>query len=156
MARLEARILAKRIRVVEEVPRMALQAAHTAPDMERFIELRVTCVMLTKLPHDPLDFIQRCVRRGKVLWTYHVNMRMKDRFISRQSIVDSHADYEIIDEYPEDKYLPSYLVYSEYRGDIFHILFAADVEADNVRIVTAYRPIPEEWEEDFKTRRRSR
>jgi hypothetical protein len=135
---------------------MAPRITHIAPGMERFTALRVTYVMTTKLPDNPLDFIQQCVRHGKLLWTYHVNMRMRGRFISRRPIVDSHPDYEVIEEYPEDKYLPSYLVYSEYRGDVFHILFAADVEGDNVRIVTAYRPSPEEWEEDFKARRRSR
>jgi len=108
-----------------------------------------------RCPNDPLQFIQRCVRQGKALWTYHVNMRLTGRFIPRRSIVDSHADYEIIEEYPEDKYLPSYLVHSEYGGDVFHILFAVDMEGDNVRIITAYRPSPEEWEEDLKTRRRS-
>jgi hypothetical protein len=108
------------------------------------------------LPDNPVKFIRRCVKEGKILWTYHVNMRMRARFIPRRSIVDSYESYEIIEEYPEDKYLPSYLVHSEYRGDIFHILFAADVEGDNVRIVTAYRPDPEEWEKDLKTRRRAR
>jgi len=54
-------------------------------------------------------------------------MRLTGRFIPRRSIVDSHADYEIIEEYPEDKYLPSYLVHSEYGGDVFHILFAVDI-----------------------------
>lgn len=109
-----------------------------------------------KVPSNPLDFIQRCVRQGKILWTYHVNMRMRARFIPRRSIVDSHENYQIIEEYPEDKYLPSYLVYSAYLGDVFHVLFAVDVEGDNVRIITAYRPSPEEWEEGLKTRRRSR
>jgi hypothetical protein len=107
------------------------------------------------IPDNPLQFIQRCVRQGKVLWTYHVNMRLIGRFIPRRFIVESHADYEIIEEYPKDKYFPSYLVYSEYHGDVFHVLFATDVEGDNVRIVTAYRPSPEEWQEDFKTRRHS-
>ena len=48
---------------------------------------------------------------------------------------------------------PSYLVYSRYEDAAFHILFAIDVEGDNVRIITAYSPDPEEWENDFKTRR---
>jgi hypothetical protein len=82
-------------------------------------------------------------------------MRLIGSFIPRRSIVESHADYEVIEEYPKDKYLPSYLVYSEYHGDVFHVLFAADMEGDNVRIITTYRPSPEEWQEDFKTRRRS-
>ena len=32
--------------------------------------------------------------------------------------------------------------------------FQTDVEGDNVRVVTAYRPSPGEWEDDLKTRRR--
>jgi hypothetical protein len=106
-------------------------------------------------PDNPLRFIQRCVRERKVLWTYHANIRLKGRFISRQAILESNVSYEIIEAYPRDKYLPSYLVYSEWEGDIFHILFAVDSEGDNVRIITAYRPDPDEWEEDFRTRRRS-
>ena len=89
------------------------------------------------------------------MWTYHVNMRLKGRFIIRQAILESHERYEIIEENPKDKYLPSYLVYSEYQGDIFHILFAVDLEGVNVRIITAYRPGLEEWEEGFKERRGS-
>ena len=107
------------------------------------------------LPDNPLEFIQRCVRQRKIRWTYHVNMRLKGRFISREVILNSIANYEIIEEYPKDKYLPSYLVYSRYKNRIFHVLFAADVEDDNVRIITAYYPSLEEWEEDLKTRRRS-
>jgi len=41
-----------------------------------------------------------------------------------------------------------------FQNHVFHVLFAADVEGDNVRVVTAYYPSLEEWEEDLKTRRR--
>lgn len=109
--------------------------------------------MERKLPDDPLEFIQRCVRQGKVFWTYHVNMRLRGRFINRRAILQSYEGYEIIEEYAKDKYLPSYLIYSEYQGEIFHILFAVDLKGVNVRVVTAYRPNPEEWEEGFRTRR---
>ncbi len=105
------------------------------------------------LPDDPLEFIQKCVAGRKILWTYHVNMRLEGRYISRQSILMSCLEYEIIERYPEDKYLPSYLVRSEHHGETFHILFAVDVEWENVRIITAYRPDPEEWDEDFRNRR---
>jgi hypothetical protein len=107
------------------------------------------------LPDDPLEFIRRCVAERKILWTYHVNLRLKGRFISRQAIVESYLCYEIIERYPEDKYLPSYLLRSEYQKDVFQILYAVDVEGDNVRIVTAYRPDPQEWDEGFRNRRHS-
>ena len=103
---------------------------------------------------NPLAFIKRCVNEQKIFWTYHVNMRMKGRFIPRQIVLDSIQHYEIIEEYPDDKYLPSYLVFSKYQNKIFHVLFAVDVEEDNVRVITAYYPSFNEWEEGFKTRRK--
>jgi hypothetical protein len=53
----------------------------------------------------------------------------------------------------DDKYLPSYLILARHGSDVFHVLFAADVEGDNVRAVTSYRPDPGEWQADLKARR---
>jgi hypothetical protein len=83
-------------------------------------------------------------------------MRLKGRFIRREAVLDAVESYEIIEAYPEDKYLPSYLVLGRLAGDAFHVLFAADVEGGNVRVVTAYRPSDDEWEHDWKTRRTPR
>ena len=105
------------------------------------------------LPDDPLAFIQRCVRARRVFWTYHVNMRLAGRHISRQDIYRAADTYEVVEAYPDDKYLPSYLVLGNAATDAFHILFAADVAADNVRVVTAYRPSSRDREPDLKTRR---
>ena len=107
----------------------------------------------TSLPDDPVAFIQACVRGRRILWTYHVNLRLKGRLVSRQTILDAVDSYEIVESYPDDKYLPSYLVLARLTGDEIHVLFATDVGGDNVRIVTAYRPSPDEWEDDLKTRR---
>jgi hypothetical protein len=59
----------------------------------------------------------------------------------------------IVETYPEDKYLPSYLGLARSVDESFHALFAADVEDDNVRVATAYRPSADEWESDLKTRK---
>jgi hypothetical protein len=67
--------------------------------------------------------------------------------------LDAVGTYEIIEAYPEDKYLPSYLVLARWAGPAFHVLFAADVGGDNVRVVTAYWPGESEWEADLRTRR---
>lgn len=100
-----------------------------------------------------LEFIKSCIGRGKIHWSYHVNMRLKGRFISREAILSSINTYEMIEEYPKDKYLPSYLVYARYKNQIIHIHIAANVENDSVTIITAYKPAPDKWKEDFKTRR---
>jgi 3-mercaptopyruvate sulfurtransferase SseA len=105
------------------------------------------------IPADPLTFIQRCVRERKILWTYHVQMRLKGRTLSREALLQAVGTYEIIESYPEDKYLPSYLVYCNTFEGVAHIQIAADVAGENVRIVTVYRPSSEEWTSDCKTRR---
>ena len=105
------------------------------------------------LPDDALDFIRRCIRERRVYWTYHVNMRLAWRYISREEVLEATDSYEVIESYPDDKYLPSYLVLATSAHGAFHVLFATDVEGDNVRVVTAYRPSPNDWESDLRTRR---
>jgi len=104
------------------------------------------------LPVDPLAFIRSCVQERKLLWTYHVQMRLEGRSVPRAAVLDL-ADAQVIESYPDDKYLPSYLVLTRHSGVVFHILFAVDVPGSNVRVVTTYRPDPTEWESDFRTRR---
>ena len=50
--------------------------------------------------------IVRCVRGRRVYWTYHVNMWWAGRHISRQNIYEATDMYEVVDAYPDDKYLP--------------------------------------------------
>ena len=106
------------------------------------------------LPEDPLACIQWYIQRRQLSWTYHINMRLQGRFISRQDILGAIHTYEVIESYPEDKYLPSYLVYARIGTEVFHVLFVVDVPAEQVRVITAYRPDPEAWESDQKTRKR--
>jgi hypothetical protein len=106
-----------------------------------------------KLPDDPVTFIRQCLRGGRILWTYHVNMRLGQRFIARETIIAAAESYEMVEAYPEDKYFPSYLLLGKLNEEAFHALFGTDVGGQNVRVVTAYYPSPGEWEEDLKTRR---
>ena len=62
------------------------------------------------VPEDPIAFIQEQVRRGRVLWTYHAWMRLQRRTISRVEIIQSPESYLLVEAYPDDKYLPTYLV----------------------------------------------
>ena len=80
-------------------------------------------------------------------------MRLRGRHVSRQMILDAMDRYEMIESYPMDKCLPSYLVLARHGDKTFHVLFATDVDNDHVRVITAYEPDPEEWYPDLKNRR---
>jgi len=72
-----------------------------------------------KLPDDPLRFIQACVRNRRVLWTYHVNMRLKGRFIPRKAILDAVESHEIVEAYPATSTFPAIWFWEDRRARRF-------------------------------------
>jgi len=97
--------------------------------------------------------IQERLRRGDCRFTIHAFERCIERDISPNHIKDAILSGEIIEDYPEDKYGASCLVYGVTKaGKILHL----QCSLDPVWIITAYDPTlePTEWEENFKRRRR--
>jgi YgiT-type zinc finger domain-containing protein len=78
------------------------------------------------MANDALTFIRSCITEGKAFWTYHVNMRLQGRCIAREQILAAVDTFEIIEDYPDDKYLPSCLVWAKAGNDIIHIHVALD------------------------------
>ena len=73
----------------------------------------------------------------------HAIERMIQRRISRSEIEDAIARGDIIEEYPDDKYHPSCLIYGKTgRGKELHIQLSLPPA---VVIITVYSPDPEEW-----------
>jgi len=82
-------------------------------------------------------------------------MRLEQRSLGSEFLLKAAASLEVIESYPDDKYLPSFLLRGEFEGRVFHTQIATDVEARNIRVVTLYIPSPEEWDSEFRTRRRT-
>lgn len=80
-------------------------------------------------------------------------MRLRERSLSGGLLLNAATTLELLESYPDDKYLPSYLVRGQSDEIVFHALIAADVEGDNVRIVTMYVPRTEEWDPGYRLRK---
>ena len=90
------------------------------------------------------------IRKGEYGFSDHAVKRMIKRAISRQEVEEAVLQGEIIEEYPEDKYSPSCLVYGKTgKGRDLHIQVSLPPV---VVVITAYDPDPKEWI-DFKVRR---
>lgn len=108
-----------------------------------------------KIPDQPLGFIQDCIKRRRIRWTYHATLRLQQRVLAVETVLGSVDTFEVIEQYPADKYLPSYLVRAvDPNGRVFHLQAAVDVQDENIRIVTTYIPDPGEWDADLRIRRR--
>jgi hypothetical protein len=90
-----------------------------------------------------LEAIRSAVSNNDYLYTAHALIRLTERHISRVEIEEVIAAGEIIEEYPDDKYGPTCLLYGKASGDRhLHVLLSVPP----VKIITAYEPNPDEWE----------
>ena len=80
-------------------------------------------------------------------------MRLKERSLNGDVLLRERVSLEIIESYPDDKYLPSFLLRGTFEEKVFHVQVATDVKDVNIRIVTMYVPSLLEWDVDYRTRR---
>lgn len=80
-------------------------------------------------------------------------MRLQQRGLDAEGLRTAISSLEIIEAYPDDKYLPSFLLRGETQGAVFHAQIATDVAGDNIRVVTMYTPDTDEWDEGSRKRR---
>jgi hypothetical protein len=86
-------------------------------------------------------------------FTIHALERCVERNISPEEIREVILSGEVIEEYPEHRYGPCCLIYGiTGEGRILHV----QCSIEPVWIITAYDPTinPEEWEDNFKRRKR--
>ena len=84
--------------------------------------------------------------------TEHARIRLYERNISIDDIVNGINTGEIIKQYPDDKPLESCLILGfSVKSQYIHIVVSCDT--DFIYLITAYFPDPDMWENNFKTRK---
>lgn len=73
----------------------------------------------------------------------HAIKRMIQKSIERHEVIEAIMVGEIIEEYPEDKYSPSCLIYGKTKvGRDLHVQISLPPK---VVVITTYPPDPDEW-----------
>ena len=91
-------------------------------------------------------------RLENIAITEHARVRLYERNISIDDIVNGINTGEIIKQYRDDKPLPSCLILGfSLKLQYIHIVVSCDT--DFIYLITAYFPDPDMWENDFKTRK---
>ena len=88
-----------------------------------------------------------------VRYSRHAFERMFQRGIPPDAILECIRFGEVIASYPEDAPYPSTLLLGFAGGLPVHVLVARESGTGRCHVVTVYRPDPELWSSDFKTRR---
>lgn len=99
-----------------------------------------------------IDDLRRYCKNDSVYITNHAMERCRERGIVVKDILNAVETGEIIENYPDDFPFPSCLVCGKsIKGDIIHICMSD--EGNSSKVITAYSPSSDKWENDFKTRK---
>ena len=97
-----------------------------------------------------ITLIQQSVRFGDYFWRQHAVERSIERDIEETEVSEVILNGRIIEEYPDDKYGPSCLIYGRTkRGRPIHVQCSLPPE---IWIITVYEPDPDQWV-DFSKRK---
>ena len=103
----------------------------------------------------PIEEFRRLFRAGRVRWRMHALERLLERGISRTDVTSVIESGEIIESYSGDRPFPSVLVVATDPTPL-HVVVALDRANQFAYVITAYKPDPDRFEHDTKTRRRAR
>jgi hypothetical protein len=92
-----------------------------------------------------LEDIQRQLKAGSFEFTRHAFKRAVERNISEQEIREAGMNLELIEDYPEDKYSPSFLFlgFTQNRRAIH--MQVSRLAGNEVKIITLYEPDSAAW-----------
>ncbi|ETW92665.1 MAG: hypothetical protein ETSY1_42670 [Candidatus Entotheonella factor] len=111
---------------------------------------------------DKQAFIHRKARENRehpdgtqVYWSRHAITEMIQDHLTRSEVETALTNCEIIEDYPTThRPLPDCLVLGQSPNtQPIHAVVAIDEARDRIFIVTVYRPSPERWEHDWRTRK---
>jgi hypothetical protein len=100
-----------------------------------------------------IEGIRKKIRDGKYIISFTHTEKVRLRKIEVEEIEEAIFGGIIIEPYPDDPRGPSCLILGFTKGSRpLHIL-CGKLEEDEILIITAYEPDPEEWEADWRTRK---
>lgn len=100
-----------------------------------------------------IEVIRKSCAEDNIQWSLHALKRMRERKITSSEIISCIENGDIIEEYPDDRPLPSCLIYGVVTNRNLHTVVG--IGKNYISIITAYEPDSQEWKSDFKTRKES-
>lgn len=92
-----------------------------------------------------------------VLYTRHAKIEMETEEFGRildNEVYEAVCNGEVIEEYPDDRPYPSFLIFGKTAvARPLHIVCAYNANEDMAIVITVYQPDPELWI-DFKRRKK--
>src|SRR5690242_11813849 len=104
---------------------------------------------------DTFQAVKEAIAKGVYEVSYHAYRELEADLLLLDTVLEAIHRGDLIEDYPDDPRGPSCLVCAALTdGNWVHTVWGWDEVGGVAIMITAYRPDPKRWEDDFKTRRR--
>jgi len=101
------------------------------------------------------EAIKDAIARDAIEVSRHALRELEEDGLLLDLVLTAAQRGEVIEDYPTDPRGPSCLVCSPLSGGFWvHTVWGCDLASGIAVLITVYRPTPEKWEDDRRTRRR--
>jgi len=101
-----------------------------------------------------INKLREAIKRNNFEWRKHTLVRLAERNISQDVVLEVILEGEVIENYPKDRPFSSCLLFKVVKGKPFHVVVSLDEQNQKGYIITTYEPTLDKFESDFKKRRR--
>ena len=100
-----------------------------------------------------IDQLRQKIANGQVEYSLHAVRQMVARNITPEEVAQTVLAGEVIEDYPDDKYGPSCLVFGRTASRRPLHVQCTHPSRPLVKVITAYDPDPAQWDETFRQRK---
>jgi hypothetical protein len=101
-----------------------------------------------------IEKIRSKIKAGKYIISFTHTEKVRERKIEAEEIEEAICEGAIIESYSDDPRGASFLIFGfTSKSRPLHVV-CGNLEKEEILIITAYEPGPEEWEPDLKTRKK--
>ena len=99
-----------------------------------------------------IEDFRKVNKAENIVISLHAQLRLNERDISIDDVMNAIDNGEIIEQYPNDFPFPSCLILGISINDKY-IHVVVSMNDDKIYLITAYIPNTDRWEKDLKTRK---
>lgn len=99
-----------------------------------------------------IEDFRKINKSEKIVISLHGQLRLNERNITVDDVMNAIDNGEIIEQYPDDFPFPSCLILGLSINDVY-IHIVVSMNDDKIYLITAYVPNTDKWEADLKNRK---
>ncbi len=99
-----------------------------------------------------IEDFRKINKSENIIISLHGQLRLNERNITVDDVMKAIDNGEIIEQYPKDFPFPSCLILGLSVQNVY-IHIVVSMNEGKIYLITAYKPSPDQWEADLKTRK---